>query len=214
MKKTLTILFLTGFVSLGFSQTATKKTIDKSCDCLNKSKVNVTNYDDYIGLITTCVSTEILANFDQLKVELGINESDYVKAMEKVGEKLGEKMMLDCPSFAKMTVNLISSDDQQSKDLVREAVEKRSASIPEVIEEGKITAVSDNFPTAITVQTRSGESIVVLLLDKITLQEEYLKMPSKLKGKNITIVYTVKELYDVSYKKFTPKKVLVELNVK
>jgi hypothetical protein len=205
----LTLSLLTGNL---VAQNASKKVIDKSCGCLNNEKTTVKNYDEFMSLIVKCVSPNLGDNLQELKTEFGITEKDLMKSMEMIGEKIGEQMVYDCPKFAEMTMKLLG-EDKEFQDLAIEELSKESNASERLAEDGTITTVDiASFPCQLSIQTEGGETINVLWLDEITMDQTYVENPSKLKGKKIQFVYEMRKLYDPKLKKYVSKKVLLEMN--
>ena len=213
MKSIFSAVLLTGISVMGFTQTAMDKTIKNSCNCFERETGSTSNYDEYMALAVKCLSPELLSNVEGLKKELGITEKDPVRAMERVGEKVGQRLVMECGAFAKLTSNIMA-ENEDMVELVQEHIDKRQTAARPMIDAGMIMVVSESFPLTLTVKTESGESILLLVFDKITMDSSYQQNPSKLKGKQIDFVYESREIYDPVYKKFVFKKVLVELNVK
>lgn len=205
----LTLSLLTGNL---VAQKASKVVIDKSCNCLNNEKTTVKNYDEFMSLIVKCVSPNLGDKLQDLKTEFGITEKDLMKSMEMIGEKIGEQMVYDCPKFAEMTMKLLG-EDQEFQDLAIEEISKEGNAAERLAEDGMITAVDvTSFPCQISIQTEGGETINVLWLDEITIDQTFVDNPSKLKGKKIQFVYEMRKLYDPKLKKYVSKKVMLEVN--
>ena len=211
--KNILFAFLLASVSLaGSAQGAVEKTIKTSCECFDGEQGPVTNYDEYIALVIKCVSPELLKNMDALKAETGVTTTDPERSMEQVAEVIGQRLVMECPKFGELTAKILV-DDEDMKDAVQDRMDKKASSEADMIEAGKISQVSENFPLTLMIQTDGGESINMLILDKITLDVTYLQNPSKLKGKRVTLVYVMREIYDPAYKQFVQKRVVRELNV-
>lgn len=205
----LTLSLLTGNL---MAQKASKIVIDKSCNCLNNEKTTGKNYDEFMSLIVKCVSPNLGDKLQDLKIEFGITEKDLMKSMEMIGEKIGEQMVYDCPKFAEMTMKLLG-EDQEFQDLAIEELSKEGNASERLAEDGMITAVDvTSFPCQISIQTEGGETINVLWLDEITIDQTFVANPSKLKGKKIQFVYEIRKLYDPKLKKYVSKKVMLEMN--
>ncbi len=205
----LTLSLLTGNL---VAQKASKIVVDKSCDCLNNEKTAVKNYDEFMGLIVKCVSPNLGDNLQELKTEFGITEKDLMKSMEMIGEKIGEQMVYDCPKFAEMTMKLLG-EDKEFQDLAIEELSNENSGSERLADDGTISSIdAASFPCQLSIQTEGGETINVLWLDEITIDQTYVENPSKLKGKKIQFVYEMRKLYDPKLKKYVSKKVLLEMN--
>lgn len=205
----LTLSLLTGNL---VAQKASKIVIDKSCNCLNNEITTVKNYDEFMSLIVKCVSPNFGDNLQELKTEFGITEKDLAKSMEMIGEKIGEKLVYDCPKFAEMTMKLLG-EDKEFQDMAIEEMSKGNSDSERLAEDGTIISIDlASFPCQLSIQTESGETINVLWLDEITIDQTYIENPAKLKGKKIQFVYEMRKLYDPKLKKYVSKKVLLEMN--
>ncbi len=205
----LTLCLLTGSI---VAQKASKIVVDKSCNCLNKEKTGVKNYDEFMSLIVKCVSPNLGDNLQELKIEFGISEKDLMKSMEMIGEKIGEKMVYDCPKFAEMTMKLLG-EDKDFQDLAIDELSKDNNSLERIADDGTIISIqATGFPCVIGIKTDSGETVNLLWIEEITMDQDYLENPIKLKGKKTAFVYEMRKIYDPKLKKYVSKKVLLEMN--
>jgi hypothetical protein len=209
MKKII-FLSLLGFSGIALSQSTVDKVVKKSCDCMNKTEASILSYDDFMGVIVTCISPEINANLASLKKELGVTEKDMVKSMEQVGAKLGERMVFGCPKFADLTFKLLGEDKQFQAEAIEE-VSKGGLEMNSDLVEGEITEVDFGNLCQITVKTEINEIVQIYWIDQANVDVTYVTNPSKLKGKKAKIVYLIKSIYDAKQGKYVSRKVLQEI---
>lgn len=207
MRKILFVLILFCNV-FAYGQSTMDRTVTESCDCITASNANVVDYDSYLDLIIQCASPAIVKNSDALTVELGISEMDNMAAIEKIGEKVGERLILECPRFSEITFKVMGEDPT----LMEEAMDEYGEEDDEMIEQGTIVSISKEIPCQVTLKTSSDETLIFLWIEPINIDEHYVSSPDKLKGKKVNIVYYYTEVYDAKNGTYQSKKVLIELS--
>jgi hypothetical protein len=190
-----------------FGQSTMDKTVGEACDCITASTVEVVDYDSYLDLIIKCASPVIVGNTDALSRELGISEMDDMSAIEKIGEKVGERLVLECPRFSEITFKVLGDDPT----LMEETLDEYDEDSDEMIEHGTVVSISKEIPCQITLKTDSDETLNFLWIEPIDIDEQYVSSPDKLKGKKVNIVYYYSEVYDPKNGTYQSKKVLIEL---
>lgn len=186
--------------------------IDKSCGCLNENKIEATNFEEFMALLTKCVSPQIKENIQALKAEFAIPETDLITLTAIIGEKLGEKMAVDCPKFA-ATITKLVSENSEYQGLISDDLPPVTSQPMNITEYGTVILITaDSFPCQFIIETKNGEKIAVLLLDEITLDQAYIENPTELNDKKVLFVYETRKLYDPELKNYIYTNVLLELN--
>ena len=220
-------------LTISVSVYAQKKTKDKVlteiCDCFEQDDRDVSNYDEYLDLMVRCASMPIINNSDALAKELGIDKNSP-NVYEQVGEKMGAELVLNCPKAMEVTLNVLSEDDVFSTEVIESIGEDYDFSDyydPEsytddyeddyeeydfLTASGKVTNVTGDFPTIITLQTEEGESLQFYWIDAIGEDDEYTVNPSLFIGKQIGLTYELKGLYFASKKEYQDRKVIYLLD--
>lgn len=195
-----------------FGQGAMERTLDDACDCINNYTEEVSNYDQYMNLIIQCASPLIVQNADELSKELGLEEMDQMEQIEAIGEKVGERLVMECPKFTEITFKVIGEDPTLMEEVMDEYSEEEESD--GMIESGTILSVSKEIPCQVTLKNDMGETLNFLWTDPIGIEEAYISNPDKLKGKKVDIVYYMGMIYSPKDGKYQDRKVLIEINVR
>lgn len=195
-----------------FGQGAMERTLDDACDCINNYTEEVSNYDQYMNLIIQCASPLIVQNADELSKELGLEEMDQMEQIEAIGEKVGERLVMECPKFTEITFKVIGEDPTLMEEVMDEYSEEEESD--GMIESGTILSVSKEIPCQVTLKNDMGEMLNFLWTDPIGIEEAYISNPDKLKGKKVDIVYYMGMIYSPKDGKYQDRKVLIEINVR
>ena len=195
-----------------FGQGAMERTLDDACDCINNYTEEVSNYDQYMNLIIQCASPLIVQNADELSKELGLEEMDQMEQIEAIGEKVGERLVMECPKFTEITFKVIGEDPTLMEEVMDEYSEEEESD--GMIESGTILSVSKEIPCQVSLKNDMGETLNFLWTDPIGIEEAYISNPDKLKGKKVDIVYYMGMIYSPKDGKYQDRKVLIEINVR
>jgi hypothetical protein len=126
--------------SASFGQSVMDKTVDGSCNCISESNADVFDYDSYLDLIMQCCSPLIMQNSEKLQKELGIERMDELEAIEAIGSKVGERLVMECPRFAEMTIKVLGEDPSLMEEVMEELETDQEED--ELIDAGTILSVS------------------------------------------------------------------------
>lgn len=202
-------LFLVQLNAIG--QSVMDKTVNESCICITESKEEVFDYDSYLNLIMQCASPSIMQNSEKLQRELGIEDKDELEAIEEIGSKVGERLVMECPRFAEITIKVMGEDPELMEEVMDELNEDSEDS--EMIDAGTIVSISKEIPCQISLKNDQGETLNYLWLEPISIDDQYLANPDGLKGKKVSLVYYFSEIYDAKSGSYQTRKILIELNI-
>jgi small nuclear ribonucleoprotein (snRNP)-like protein len=208
-------LFIALFVLVQYSvsgQGSMQRTLDDACSCINDYTDEVANYDQYMNLIIQCASPLIVQNADELSKELGLEEMSQMEAIEAIGAKVGERLVMECPKFTEITFKVIGEDPTLMDEVMDEYDEEAEGE--GMIESGTVVSVSKEVPCQITVKNDMGETLNFLWIDPIGIEEAYISYPDKLKGKTVDVVYYMGQIYSPKEGTYQSRKVLMEVNVR
>jgi hypothetical protein len=212
MKKVLLLIMVTSCLSL-IAQTTMDKTLEIACDCINeKNSDDVVDYDSYLALVIECASPVILKNQEKLKDELNIITRDEMEAIEEIGSKVGERLVLECPKFMEITMNVLG-EDEEMMDIALDEYTENESEYNDLIEEGTVFSVNKTFPCQLTIKNNQGETLNFLWTEQIDIENQYVTNPDSLKGKKVRIVYYNSEFYDAQSGVYMTRKVLIELTL-
>lgn len=209
------VVFLFFATFNGFAQGVTDIVLDESCNCIENYKKKVRNYDEYLGMIMECMGPNMFTYSEELGKELGI-DTDEPDAMEAIGEKMGERMAMECPKFMEYTIQMLGEDEKFREETIQSignSVNEDDELEEElfIYETGRITDISETIPCTITVVNEDDESIKVLWLYRLSIDDKYIQNPKSLINKNVSIEYMFDDVYDPSKGAYAAKKVLFDL---
>lgn len=195
-----------------YGQGAMQRTLDDACGCINNYKEEVSNYDQYMNLIIECASPLIVQNSDELSKELGLEGMDQMEQIEAIGEKVGERLVMECPKFTEITFKVIGEDPTLMEEVMDDYSEEEESE--GMLESGTIVSITKEIPCQVTLKNDMGETLNFLWIEPIGIEEAYLSNPDKLKGKAVDLVYYVGQIYSPKEGTYQSRKVLIEINVR
>jgi hypothetical protein len=209
--KNILLLFSVFMAFTSVSQSAMDKTLESACDCISKkNSEEVFDYDSYLALVIECASPVILKNQEELKDELNITTSDEMAAIEEIGGKVGERLVMECPKFMELTLKVLG-DDQELRDLAVEEYTDSESEGEEMIDEGTVMSINKEFPCQLTVKNKQGETLNFLWTNPIDVADEYISNPDALKGRKVAIVYYYGDIYDAKAGEYVTRKIIQEI---
>lgn len=194
-----------------FGQGAMDRTLKDACDCIDAYTEEVTDYDSYMNLIIQCASPLIVQNADELSKELGIEDKTQMDAIEEIGSKVGERLVMECPRFTEITFKVLGEDPTLMEEVMEDYGNEEES---DLIESGTVVSITKEVPCQITLKNEMGETLNFLWTDPIGIEDTYISHPDKLKGKNVDLVYYMAEIYDPKNGSYQTRKVLIEVTVK
>lgn len=212
MKKFLLFIMVTSCFSV-MAQTTMDKTLETACDCINnKNSDDVVDYDSYLALVIECASPVILKNQEELKDELNITTRDEMAAIEEIGGKVGERLVLECPKFMELTLKVLG-EDEEMMDMAMDEYSDSEAEEDEMTEMGTVVTINKAFPCQITLKNQEGETLNFIWTDPIDIDDQFVSNPDNLKGRKVNIVYFYGDLYDAQSGEYMSRKIITELTL-
>jgi len=197
----------------GMAQSTMDKTLESACDCMNKkNSEDVVDYDSYLALVIECASPVILKYQEELKDELNITTRDEMAAIEEIGSKVGERLVLECPKFMELTLKVLG-EDEEMMDIALDEYSDSDAEDDEMTEAGTVLTINKTFPCQITIKNQQGETLNFLWTEQIDVESQFVTNPDSLKGKKVNVVYYYSEFYDAQSGEYVTRKVLIELTL-
>jgi hypothetical protein len=192
------ILLLSICITLpAWAQKASDKAVKQSCDCMSKIDMKQ-EYSIIDKAFENCLINAVLSNLTGLTKEykFDINDDD---ASEKVGEKLGMKLVQQCPAFIEYASMAASHDED---------TDKASDNTSYEFSEGTVVDVKDGDLLAISLEENSGDRRVFYISESFFGGEELLKGIGELINKKLKVGWVNKNLYDSQTKSFKERKVI------
>ena len=193
---------------ISFSQSELDKVVNGSCACITESTADVFDYDSYLSLIMDCASPLIIQNTKELARELGITEKDEMVAIEQIGSKVGERLVVECERFTELTFKVLGDDSEMMNDVIKEDETEDF-----LIEQGTILSISNEIPCLITMRNSQDETLNFYWMEPININEQFVTNPDSLKGKKVNIVFYLGEVYNPKIGAYQARKILSELTV-
>src|SRR5574343_159563 len=157
-------------------------------------------------------SPVILKNQEELKDELNITTRDEMAAIEEIGSKVGERLVLECPKFMELTLKVMG-EDEEMMDMALDEYSDLESEGEEITEAGTVVTINKAFPCQITIKNQQGETLNFIWTDPIDIDEQFVSNPDNLKGRKENIVYFYGELYDAQSGEYVSRKILTELTL-
>src|SRR5574343_30528 len=211
--KNILLVFTVLLAFTSVAQTTMDKTLESACDCITKkNSEDVVDYDSYLALVIECASPVILKNQEELKDELNITTRDEMAAIEEIGSKVGERLVLECPKFMELTLKVMG-EDEEMMDMALDEYSDSEAEDDEMTEAGTVVTINKAFPCQITIKNQQGETLNFIWTDPIDIDEQFVSNPDNLKGRKVNIVYFYGDLYDAQSGEYVSRKILTELTL-
>ncbi|MFN8284275.1 MAG: hypothetical protein U0U67_13735 [Chitinophagales bacterium] len=193
MKSVCTFLFCLSFTVL-FAQKNTDKAVKQACECMTKldMKMDKKQLDEKVS---KCIETAALANLQGLMKEYDFDINDESSA-EKVGEKIGMKLVAKCPAFLEYAQSLPDSDDSDKEEKYEFA-------------EGKVTNATKSDYITISLEESSGDVRNFYVIDYFSGAEEIISNLNTLKNKKVKIGFIIRKIFDATSNEFKERKIVV-----
>jgi len=202
MKKFILVAF---FVShLTFGQKLSKdelvtKLSEETCSCMSTQEIKKDNLDMVLGL---CMLKGVNKHQADVDKHFGKDIITNKPVLEKLGEEIGMKLALNCPSFLQLVMD---SDENFFEDEESEEVDQQITGVFK-------KSYSNNFLTVEIVESTGRKHEFILLHDFDTA---YLITDNVLKSNDeVVITYYVLDLYDVNSKRFMNYKIISDITKK
>lgn len=201
MKSIVLLLLLHGFNCVsaqGYLDTVTLKTC-KCVDQYDAPKVQ-TNFQVYLGL---CIINSSQPYLKQLEKEKGVKSDDMVESVKRIGELVGERMVVICPK----TIEKITTE------MVRESSPTSSAESASY-ELGTITEIDKNSFVIFTIKNEEGKSSKLYWLSEVQSDMDLITKFDSLLNKQVEASYILYDLFDYKSMEYRVFKVLSSINLK
>lgn len=198
MKNLLALFFL----SISFSVFSQQDYVDiiarETCECVNAKKIDLTKASEVEvqAALGVCMITSYSTYKDKMNPEDKVEFGDS-GGMEKLGEKVGLKMLNHCPE---LIMKLGSALD-----------EEKNSAVPNLIIEGEFVSVKQGDFVALVVKDNSGRIHNLLLLNHFQ-NAEWITNNELKKNQKISVTYNDHEFYDPKSKDYKHFKVLYGIN--
>ena len=202
MKNFLVAIFLIAFTVPGFSQKSYLDIVaDSTCKCMEAGKNAVKSEADLDKLGEKCIMKAAIPYLDSFAKEEGIKIDEFDAELgNKIGQRIGMKLITNCPVFIEMIATF--SDDKDSEEVV---TGKTSGTVSDVI-------ISDRV--YLNIKEPTGKMTKLAWVEYFPGADGYKKNPSQLKGKQVEAEWKQQEIYNVASKDFLTVKVVSRLRVK
>lgn len=194
------ILFTVFIINFTFGQNLTKdelvsKLSEETCSCMSTQEIKKDNLDMILGL---CMLKSVNKHEADVDKHFGKNIITNKPVLEKLGEEIGMKLALNCPSFLKLVM-------ESDEDLFEVEDEETDLQINGVFKKTFIT----NFLTVEVVESSGKKHELIVLHDfdnAFLITDEVLKQNNK-----ITVSYYELDIYDIKSKRFVTHKIISDI---
>lgn len=193
------------------SDATVRKTAVSICNCLGKNHVeNAKDQAEMQAIFLQCMIDSAATAMGDLV--MNSENGDYQKAGEEFAQKIAmELMRTNCKSFIQMSIKMAQGNGINVPSEGGNNPETESVKTVD----GVVTNVEEKDFLNITVKTSNGREFTFIYLDYVDNSDNWVKDPSgKLKGKNITVQFIEKEVYQPKLHDFGDIKVLRDLKIK
>lgn len=193
MRLIITIILSTSF-TIAIAQKYTDKAVKQSCECM--SKIDLTLSPKILEeKATKCIEEATISNLSGLVKEHDLDLTDEAAA-EKVGEKIGMKLVAKCPAFISLAQKF-PNDDEESKTTDYEFAE------------GKVSSVTKSDILIIGLEESTGDIRNFYLIDYFSGADEITADLNSIKNKKVKIGYVTKKIFDGASNDFKERKIII-----
>lgn len=197
----LAILFMFSAFAGQAQKTALEKAVDSTCKCINIQRPKITSKQTFNELVTKCIMQCAMPYMDDIAKEENITALDEDDG-EKIGQKIGMKLAVACPSFLELIAKYEMDDKDEKGEILTGTIK------------GTITDVTVADYVYLHVKDGAGKITKILWLDYFSGSDDYKENPTVLKGKTASLEWSQIELYAVKQKDFVTVKKITKLEVK
>jgi hypothetical protein len=145
-----------------------------------------------------------MKHLDRIMDVEGTRDMDEVD-FEKVGQKVGIKLMTDCPIFIKVIMPLIEGELESSPDEEEEDEVKTTS--------GEVTEITETNFVILKLKEADGSIKRFYWLTKFKGAENFDNDPQNCKGKKISIKWRFVEVYNPAGKSFSKERVITGITL-
>lgn len=202
MKKSLIAIILIAFTVPAFSQKSyLDKVADSTCKCMEAGKNTVKTESDLDKLGERCIMKSALPFIDSFAKEEGLKVDEIDSEFgNKVGQKIGMKLLTSCPVFVELMATFSSGTDDE--EIITGKIT------------GTVTDVTMSDHVYLNIKESNGKITKLTWIEYFPGADDYKASPARLKGKQVEAEWQQTEIYNVSKKDFVGVKVVRGLRVK
>lgn len=214
MKSIITMLLLA--LSLGATAQMTKDSLTKAmaleiCKEMEKkdfSKVTAEDLDTEIGLAFMPVFSKYEKDLKEVFELTDMTDQDK---MRQIGQEVGQKLAMNCPSFVKIITNLQKSSKDDKVEEIREEVKAPVAD--DLSLSGTFLKILPGEVSSFQVKAANGKIEKILWLEYFEGAYLLTDSPAKLINKKVSVRYVEKEIYNTVKKSYNKVKVAVGIEL-
>jgi hypothetical protein len=185
--------------------------IDHFCECItqkqdsaDKNKVKLDGMEE----LQTCILGVFVKDYNVIKAKYGEDFTLTAESGRMVGEEIGLRAALKCPSYVK----LVTESEEVIEKASARIKEKREKQVKILTKTGIVKKVSSTSYFNITLKDDNKEENFLVLkngegiADFITNYKKYI-------GKEALIKYTISEIYNAERGEFELKKEILSIEI-
>lgn len=178
-----------------------KKMTADVCDDLSKKDFSGKTKEELqfeVGMSFLPVLTKYEKELKEVYGEIGTEG-----LMEKIGEELGMRLVVDCPAFVKAIA--------ENKDVMQSGATRKSTKANKsTINATLLKVVSGEF-SHVLVKDANGKQIKIWWMEYFDGADELASNPQTMVNKKFSVTYTEKEVYSAQMKDYIKIKVLTSI---
>lgn len=197
----LTIFIVT--VATAQKRSAIDKAVDSTCKCLEAVKAKIKSPEDFDKYGEGCVIKSAIPFLPEIAKEekIPLDElGDDDEIGDKMGKKIGLKLVTDCPVFLELVAQYSGEDDEDEGEVTGKL-------------KGTVTSVEAGDHLYINVKEETGKIVKLVWLQYFPGVDDFKSSPDALKGKKVSVQWKQVEVYAVKQKDFVTVKQVVKLAV-
>ena len=195
------IIFITVTVPAFSQKTYLDIVADSTCKCMEAGKNTVKSEADFDKLSEKCIMKAAIPYIDSFAKEEGIKIDEFDSELgNKVGQRIGMKLLTNCPTFIELIAEF--SNDKDDEEVL---TGKTTGTVTDVV-------ISDHV--YLHIKETTGKITKLAWVDYFPGADVYKKNPSLLKGKQVEAEWKQSQLYSIVNKDFVEVKVVRGLRVK
>jgi hypothetical protein len=218
MKKIIVLFFIV-FASIANAQitkdSLLKKMANEACIEISKkdfSKMNVDNMEQEMGVL---LMPAIIGNMSDIEKVYGTKITNE-EGMQKVGQDLAMKLIMSCPEFMKMSMEM-GKDPSSMEKLQKKAKIMGMEKSIDVESSDEIKGTLISFTPAdissILVKDKSGKTSKLYWMEYFENADDFMSNSKKYLNKKVVVNYIVRDIYDAAKKAYKAIKVIASLEL-
>lgn len=208
MKCFSTLLLILGVLNLQLvGQDIKHELVDELCECLGKEVNTRMDAEDLKTELGLCMLQVTSGKIDEIKAETGIDLKTE-GGFKAFGEELGTILSYRCEKFVQMIFQAEEGQNSMAEEVIQE---RRNTYRSSNVFSGKVKAYEGT--ELLSLRISNGEEEESFLCMGSFEGAELLQLKEKLIGKEVNILYELREIFQVESFEFEERKVIYSISL-